>query len=682
MDVRLLGPLEVRLEDGPTELGPRKQRAVLAMLALEAGRTVSADRLAEGLWGETPPATAPKMVQLYVSRLRRVINGNGAEIVTRGRGYELRLPDDEVDAIRFERLVDTHPREALALWRGEPLADLADEPFAAAEIRRLDELRLRAIELAVDADLAAGRHAELIGELDALVAEQPLHERLHAQRMLALYRSGRQGDALEAYREARTALVEQIGVEPGAELRRLHEAILAQDPALDAPQDLALDAPAPAEPLSAAAPPSARARARPLLIGAAACLIAGVLAFGVIRVVQPDGLPGIDEDAVGLIDPDSGRITAQYAVGHGPEAVVAGAGSVWVANRLDGTVSRIDRESEQIVTIDVGGDPTALAFGAGSLWVADGQGRQVAQIAPATNKVVQRIGIGNAAHAVAAGYGAVWVASAVDATVVRIDMKTGKAGAPIPVQARPSAIAAGAGGIWVASDATARVARLDPRSGTPLAGIRVGNGPSSIAVGAGAVWVANRSDGTVSRIDPESEVAETVRVGSEPRAVAAARDGVWVADAGEGTVVRVDPAARRSTRTVDVGSSPAALAVVDGAVWTAALGAASTHRGGTLRVTGTDAPGPESFEPANLSPQLGLVYDGLVTYRRTGGSAGGTLVPDLARELPEPSPDGRTYRFRLRPEIRFSTGAPVRPADVRASFERWAKRSAEGDGLC
>src|SRR5215204_5846352 len=129
------------------------------MLALEAGRTVSSDRLAEGLWGEAPPATAPKMVQLYVSRLRRVLNGNGAEIVTRGRGYELRLPDDEVDAIRFERLVDTRPREALALWRGEPLADLADEPFAAAEIRRFDELRLRAIELAVHADLAAGRHA-------------------------------------------------------------------------------------------------------------------------------------------------------------------------------------------------------------------------------------------------------------------------------------------------------------------------------------------------------------------------------------------------------------------------------------------------------------------------------------------------------------------------------------------
>ena len=171
MDVRLLGPVEARLDDGPLALGPRKQRAVLAMLALEVGRAVPVDRLVEGLWGEAPPSSAPKMVQLYVSRLRRVLDGNGARIVTRGRGYELQLPGDAVDAVRFEWLLDSRPREALALWRGAPLADLADEPFAAAEIRRLEELRLRATELAIDADLAAGRHAAVIAELDALVVQ-------------------------------------------------------------------------------------------------------------------------------------------------------------------------------------------------------------------------------------------------------------------------------------------------------------------------------------------------------------------------------------------------------------------------------------------------------------------------------------------------------------------------------
>ena len=662
MDVRLLGPIEVRLEDGPIQLGPRQQRAVLAMLALEIGQTVSVDHLAEGLWGEQPPASAPKMLQIYVSGLRRALDGNGARIVTRGRGYELQLPADSLDTVRFERLVDVRPRDALGLWRGAALADLADEPFAAAEIRRLEELRLRATELAIDADLAAGRHAEVVGELDALVAQQPLRERLHAQRMLALYRSGRQAEALEAYREARSALVEEVGVEPGVELRRLHEQILAQDPALELPA---------ATPPQRAPPPPPARRSRRLLVAAGAALLAGVLAFGVIRVLEPDGLARIDEDAVGLIDLDSGRITDQYPVGHGPQAVAAGAGSVWVANQLDGTVSRIDRKRGERVTIDVGGEPSGLAYGAGSLWVADGQGREVIQIAPQSNKVQQRIEVGNAANAVAVGYGAVWVASAVDATVVRIDVRSGKAGPPIPVQARPSALAAGAGAIWVASDATARVVRLDPRSGTPLGAISVGNGPSSIAVADGAVWVANRSDGTVSRIDPETEVAESMRVGREPSAVAAGGGGVWVANAGDGTVARIDPRSRRVTDRISIESSPAALAVLDGAVWTAAIAATSTHRGGTLRVSAPDFPeSPESIDPTSLNPRAELVYDGLVAYRRTGGSAGGTLVPDLARELPEPTDGGRTYRFRLRSNIRFSTGAPVRPVDVRASIER------------
>jgi WD40 repeat protein/DNA-binding SARP family transcriptional activator len=244
MEIRLLGPIEASLDGRPVALGPPQQRGVLAMLALEVGRTVSTDRLIEGLWGERAPPSAHKLVQLYVSHLRKLLDGAEAEIVTRGRGYELRLDADRVDAARFERLVaaamragssNGEARDALALWRGTPLADVADEPFAAAEIRRLEQLRLQAAELAIDADLAAGRHNEVIGELEGLVAEEPLREQLHAQRMLALYRSGRQAEALNAYRDLRGMLVEQIGVEPGPELRRLHQAILRQNAEL-APQ--------------------------------------------------------------------------------------------------------------------------------------------------------------------------------------------------------------------------------------------------------------------------------------------------------------------------------------------------------------------------------------------------------------------------------------------------------------
>ena len=462
MDLRVLGPVEALVDGRPIALGTPKQRAVLAMLALRVGHTVSADRLAEGLWGEHPPPSAPKMVQLYVSHLRRLLDGNGAEIVTHGRGYELRLVDGDVDAVQFERLLDdARPREALALWRGEALADLVDEPFAAAEIRRLDGLRLHANELAVDADIEAGRHGEVIGELEALIDAHPLREQLHARRMLALYRCGRQAEALEAYRDARAVLVEQVGVEPGVELRRLQDAILAQDPALDAA--------APPPPTQAGPPPARpppHRRTAVLIATAALLLFAGVTAFGISRVLQPDGLPGIDENFVGMIDPDGGRITTQYAVGRAPGAVVVGGGSTWVANTLDGTISRIDREQHEVVSIDVGGAPHGLAFGAGSLWVADGDARSVAQVNPGANKVQQRIDVGNAPSAVAFAGGALWVASGVDGAIDRIELGGAPGRRPVRLGSNPTAMAAGAGALWVASEEAGTVTRIEPRSGT------------------------------------------------------------------------------------------------------------------------------------------------------------------------------------------------------------------------
>jgi WD40 repeat protein/DNA-binding SARP family transcriptional activator len=250
LEVRLLGSVEALVDGQTLSLGGSKQRSVVAMLALHANSTLSGDELIDGLWGEDPPPSAAKNLQHYVSRLRKTLaDGKAeAEIITRGRGYELRLPNESVDALRFEDLVREASREpasaagangaagaALELWRGAPLADVASEPFAAPEIGRLEELRLRAIELAIDAELAAGHHDEVVAQLEELIAQEPLRERLHAQRMLALYRAGRQAEALEAYREARGTLIEQIGVEPGPELQRLQAAVLAQDPSLDAP---------------------------------------------------------------------------------------------------------------------------------------------------------------------------------------------------------------------------------------------------------------------------------------------------------------------------------------------------------------------------------------------------------------------------------------------------------------
>ena len=204
MDFRLLGPLEVVDDDGAAlPLGGPRPRALLAQLLLHPNEVVSTDRLIDRIWGETPPASAANALQVHVHALRGTLGAD--RILTRPPGYLLRVEDGELDAQRFEQLVADHdPRRALALWRGPALADLANEPFARAEAARLDDARLSTLEARIDLDLADGRHATLTAELDALVTDHPHRERLRAQQMLALYRSGRQADALAAYRDART----------------------------------------------------------------------------------------------------------------------------------------------------------------------------------------------------------------------------------------------------------------------------------------------------------------------------------------------------------------------------------------------------------------------------------------------------------------------------------------------
>ena len=240
----MLGPLEVLVDGEPVSLPRKKQRALLALLLLRAGEAVSTDELIEELWAGQPPATAKDALQNYVSQLRKAL---GAEvIVTRDPGYALEVTAEQTDLGRFERLVAeargeeanacaAKLREALGLWRGPPLADLAYEAFTGLEMARLEELRASAQADLVDAELELGRHGELVAELETTIAERPFDERPRAQLMLALYRAGRQADALEAYSHARRTLDEELGLEPGAQLRELEQAILRQDTALEAP---------------------------------------------------------------------------------------------------------------------------------------------------------------------------------------------------------------------------------------------------------------------------------------------------------------------------------------------------------------------------------------------------------------------------------------------------------------
>jgi WD40 repeat protein/DNA-binding SARP family transcriptional activator len=256
MRFRVLGPLEVEADDGPVVLGGPKERRLLAQLLVRPNQVVPVEALVQGLWGEHPPKSAPKTLQAHVVRLRHALEPGrargaaGQVLVTRGPGYLLRVGPEALDAARFEELAAqarraladdaadaaaSTVREALGLWRGRAFEEFTDTEFGAAEADRLGELRLVALEDRIEADLRLGRHRELVAELEGLVRDQPLRERLWAQLMLALYRSGRQADALLGYQRARSVLVEELGIDPGAELRALQAAILAQDPGLDLP---------------------------------------------------------------------------------------------------------------------------------------------------------------------------------------------------------------------------------------------------------------------------------------------------------------------------------------------------------------------------------------------------------------------------------------------------------------
>jgi DNA-binding SARP family transcriptional activator len=250
VEFRILGPLEVVEEGRRLTLGGPRQRALLAILLTRANEVVSNDRLIDELWGARPPRTAANALQYHVSQLRKTL-GPSEIIVTQEPGYLIRVAPQELDLLRFEQLVDEARRapadqaarllhDALNLWRGPALSDLVSEPFAQAEILRLEELRLVALELRIETDLALGRHRELVGELEVLVHEHPLRERPRAQLMLALYRSGRQAEALDLYREGRRLLVDELGIEPGLELQELEKAILRHDPELSSPGSAAI----------------------------------------------------------------------------------------------------------------------------------------------------------------------------------------------------------------------------------------------------------------------------------------------------------------------------------------------------------------------------------------------------------------------------------------------------------
>ena len=498
-------------------LGGPKQRALLAILLLRRGEAVSSDRLIDQLWGERPPATAAKTLQGYVSHLRKAL-GNDV-LLTRGGGYLLAVEPGQVDAERFEEMAADARRalangdapaarellgSALGLWRGEPLADLAYEPFAQGEIASLEEARLAALEDRFGADLALGLHRDLVGELEGLVKLHPHRERLLGQLMLALYRSGRQADALDVYRRGRQVLGDELGLAPGPELRALEQRILTQDPALKTPTTTP-PARGPTEP--ARDVPAARGRA--LIAAGGALLLAAAIAAGIV-VLTDGGVVAVRvvPNSVAAIDPHTNRVVEQAAVGARPAGIAFGSGSLWVANLDDHNVSRVDPTTLQTVrAIPVRGSPTGIATSPAGVWVVESDTTPTAslkssvfvdRIDPEFDTPSGRVRIGNVIPSgpgvVAAQGKSVWVAPSTG-LLTRLNAATEKVAYQRDPNASPAGIAIGEGAVWLTDTEADNVVRVDPTG--LLTPIAVGSGPTGIAVGAGGVWVVDSLDDAV-----------------------------------------------------------------------------------------------------------------------------------------------------------------------------------------
>jgi YVTN family beta-propeller protein len=421
----------------------------------------------------------------------------------------------------------------------------------------------------------------------------------------------------------------------------------------------------------------ARFRTRRWLATAGAGLLAVAgLATALALVLSHSGTAGalshVDANFVGVISPDGNRIADEVGVGATPSHLAVGERAVWVTNADDHSVSRIDPLKRIVVqTIAVGSSPSGIAVGKGAVWVANSLDCTVSRIDPATNTVVQTIRVGNGPAGIAYAAGSIWVANTGDDTITRIDARTGRPTKTLAIAA--TELAFGAGTLWASERTANRVARIAPTTGSVVQTIPVGNGPTGIAFGSGAAWVANSLDGTVSRINPGTNaVAATISTGDGPTAVAVRARSVWVSNQFDGTVARIDPRTNQ-VRRIEVGNRPQGVAISGGDLLVGVRQSGAGHRGG--RLTFRMNRSPDSIDTAIAYDStswtiLRMTSDGLVAFNQASGLQGTQLVPDLAVSLPAPTDGGRTYTFRLRPTIRYSSGRPVHASDVRTTLER------------
>jgi DNA-binding SARP family transcriptional activator/ABC-type branched-subunit amino acid transport system substrate-binding protein len=585
----ILGPLSVQDGSREVDVGGTRQRALLALLLLHRGEPVSAERIAEELWNGVPPPGAAKTVQVYVSRLRSVL-ADGL-VARRGSGYAIDVDPAQLDAAEFERLVETGrvhlvdgdaraAREqldrALALWRGTPFAGFEYESWSQTERRRLEELQLLAREERAEARLALGEADSLVPELQTLVAEHPLRERLRGQAMLALYRSGRQVEALELFQDGRRRLVEELGVEPGPELRRLQQQMLEHAPELGVVP-------------RRRPPPGARRARRLLAVGA--LLLAGAAAAATAEL-RSGRSTAIAANAIASLVPSNDRVRAQLQLPSPATDITLGGGAVWALSGDTGTITELDAGTNRLLATFAAGVRTVdLAYGGGKLWLlASGTGpphvapATVTEIDPQSRAVVDTVALPEepqaapffyghlpGAHLLAWAAGSVW-ATGPGGSVYRIDPAKERVVATVP-DLTSQGIAAAGNVVWVRLDqdgpiAFARVDTATNRAGKPVRTPAIGlHSPTSFAVGGGALWLPDTYTGQLFRITPGNPpVVRAAAIGVGVTSVALAGDSVWVGDEVHDTLTRLDARTDRVRRVVRV-PAPQSIAATASGVW-------------------------------------------------------------------------------------------------------------------
>jgi DNA-binding SARP family transcriptional activator/streptogramin lyase len=583
LEFRVLGPLRVLVDGSSVPPVGARQRALLALLLLHRGELVSTEQVVEELWGGNPPPTAHASLRVAVSKVRRLLGtAHRDALETLPGGYRLRVEPEQLDSYRFELLLDEARQEddaaraadlleqALALWEGPPFADLPYESFLQSEARRLSELRLGAREERIEAELALGRHESVVSELEALVEENPLRERQRGALMLALYRSGRQAEALEVYRNGSRLFMDELGLEPGEELRRLEHQILTQDPAIGGPATTRRNAPA-----------RSRSRRAALAVGLLA-LCGAAAGLGVWLTGKSSGSPpsAASAESIAVIDPTTNKIS-RFPLPWPAARIALDTHTVWLVDARDLTLARFDVKGRRIEqTIGLGLSPDAIATGAGAVWALS---RGIVRIDPAFGFVKSRtLPLGDSTDisvgcpcGLAIGAGSVWVEDGVS-TLLRVDPRTLAVTRRFDLGQGIDGVAVGAGSVWVTRGSPATLLRIDPRTNSvtariPIAG-RVGVDtpyPIGVTVGAGRVWVLNGNTGTATRVDPtlDAVTATTKRISLNPIRIAAGAGAVWVADAAADAVQRIDPATSRVVSAIPVGGLPVALAADGDRVW-------------------------------------------------------------------------------------------------------------------